>query len=78
MLCDQLLFETQVAIGLHDIVHRFFEQGKHDYITEAAAQRDFTLVSMKDDQLEDTPPDMQQMQVADAGLSLDGIVPIAH
>ncbi len=42
-------FETQVAIGLHDDLHRVFEKGEREYLTEAGAPRDFTLVPMQDD-----------------------------
>jgi len=37
-------FETQVAIGLHDDLHQVFEKGGREYVTEAGAPRDFTLV----------------------------------
>jgi len=43
-------FETQVAIGLHDDLHRTFQVGQHEYLTEAGAPKDFTLVAMKDGQ----------------------------
>jgi hypothetical protein len=46
-------FETQVAIGLHDDLHRVYEKGKQEQLTEAGAPRDFTLVSMKDDERAD-------------------------
>ncbi len=39
-------FETQVAIGVHDDLHRVFEKGKHEQLTQAGAPRDFTLVPM--------------------------------
>jgi len=42
-------FETQVAIGVHDDLHRVFEKGKREFLTQAGAPRDFTLVPMKDD-----------------------------
>jgi len=42
-------FETQVAIGLHDDLHRVYEKGKRLYVTQAGAPRDFTLVPMADD-----------------------------
>jgi len=41
-------FETQVAIGLHDDLHRVYGKGKHEQVTQAGAPRDFTLVPMKD------------------------------
>lgn len=41
-------FETQVAIGLHDDLHRRYEKGEHEQLTEAGAPRDFSLVPMKD------------------------------
>jgi len=39
-------FETQVAIGLHDDVHRVYAAGKCERLTMAGAPRDFTLVPM--------------------------------
>ena len=41
-------FETQVAIGLHDDLHRRYEKGEHEQLTQAGAPRDFSLVPMKD------------------------------
>ena len=42
-------FETQVAIGLHDDLHRVFEKGKRNFLTHAGAPRDFALVPMTDE-----------------------------
>ena len=41
-------FETQVAIGIHDDLHRVYAKGKRDQLTQASAPRDFTLEPMKD------------------------------
>ena len=46
-------FETQVAIGLHDDLHRVFEKGEREFVTQAGAPRDFTLVPMADDKREE-------------------------
>lgn len=43
-------FETQVAIGVHDDLHRVYAKGKRDQLTQASAPRDFMLEPMKDDQ----------------------------
>ncbi len=42
-------FETLIAIGLHDDLHRVFERGEREYVTQAGAPRDFMLVPLKDD-----------------------------
>lgn len=42
-------FETQIEIGLHDDLHRVFEKGKREHLTQAGAPRDFTLVPLTDD-----------------------------
>ena len=46
-------FETQVAIGLHDDLHRVFEKGEREFVTQAGAPRDFTLVPLMDDKREE-------------------------
>lgn len=50
-------FETQVAIGLHDDLHRVYQEGSRDLVTQAGAPRDFTLVPMTD---EDRAVEMQK------------------
>ena len=42
-------FETQIAIGLHDDLHRVYLKGKRKHLTDAGAPCDFTLVPMKDE-----------------------------
>jgi len=42
-------FETQVAIGVHDDLHQVYEKEKREFLTQAGAPRDFTLVPMKDE-----------------------------
>lgn len=42
-------FETQIAIGVHDDLHRVYEKGKREYLTQAGAPRDFMLEPMKSD-----------------------------
>ncbi len=42
-------FETQVAIGTHDDMHRECTPEKHDHLTSTGAPRDFALVPMWDE-----------------------------
>ncbi len=42
-------FETQIAIGAHDDLHRVYIAGKREHLTTAGAPRDFTLIPLREE-----------------------------